>query len=175
MMGHTIKKKSSRAALFILLAVLMLPQGEFESRASGSNSLTNDYIKGKEQEIEQIQQEQREIEQGITNTKELLNKLKQQQEDLYLYAQQVDATILQLEEKITLLNEQIELKELQIEQTRQELAEAQETERQQYEAMKVRIRFMYEEGDAYYLEMLFSSTGFADMLNKADYIEAVSA
>ncbi len=174
-MGHTIKKKSSRAALFILLAVLMLPQGEFESRASGSNSLTNDYIKGKEQEIEQIQQEQREIEQGITNTKELLNKLKQQQEDLYLYAQQVDATILQLEEKITLLNEQIELKELQIEQTRQELAEAQETERQQYEAMKVRIRFMYEEGDAYYLEMLFSSTGFADMLNKADYIEAVSA
>lgn len=172
-MRQGVKKKIERTVCFFLIVVLLLPQGEFDSRAS-SNALTNDYIRGKEQEIQQIEQEKDQIQQEITNSKELLEKLKAQQEDLYLYAQQVDAILLELDEKIKLLNEQITLKELQIEHTKQELAEAQETERRQYEAMKVRIRFMYEEGDAYYLEMLFSATGFADMLNKADYIEAVS-
>lgn len=159
----------------LLLAALLLPQGGFESQADNSNALTNDYIKEKEREIQQIEQEKEEIQQGITDAKAQVERLKGQQQDLYLYAQQVDAILLELAEKIELLNEQIELKELQIEQTKRELAEAKEVERQQYEAMKVRIRFMYEEGDAYYLEMLFSSTGFADMLNKADYIEAISA
>ncbi len=45
---------------------------------------------------------------------------------------------------------------------------------EQYEAMKKRIQFMYERGDTFYLELLFSSTGFADMANKAEYIEALS-
>lgn len=172
-MRYGLKKKIGRCICIFLLAAYLLPQGELESRAS-SNALTNEYIQGKEQEIQQIEQEQAELEKGITNTKELLEQLKGQQQDLYLYAQQVDAILLELDEKIQLLNDQITIKELQIEQTKQELAEAQEVERQQYEAMKVRIRFMYEEGDAYYLEMLFSATGFADMLNKADYIDAVS-
>lgn len=173
-MRQGIKKKIRRIVCLFLLAALLLPQGEFESNANSSSSLTNDYIQGKEEEIRQIQQEQEQIKQGITNTQELLEQLKGQQEDLYLYAQQVDAILLELDEKITMLNDQIAIKEIAIEQTKQELAEAQEIERQQYEAMKVRIRFMYEEGDAYYLELLFSATGFADMLNKADYIEAIS-
>ncbi|MCM1536778.1 MAG: peptidoglycan DD-metalloendopeptidase family protein [bacterium] len=168
-----IKKKIEKIVCLVLLAALFMPQGEFESRAS-SNALTNDYIKGKEEEIQQIQQEQEALQQGITDTQKLLERLKQQQEDLYLYAQQVDAILLELDEKISQLNDQITIKEIEIEQTKEELAEAQETERQQYEAMKVRIRFMYEEGDSYYLEMLFSATGLADMLNKADYIEAIS-
>lgn len=172
-MRYGVKKKIIRCICIVLLATFLLPQGELESRASG-NALTNDYIQGKEEEIRRIEQEQEQIRQGMTDSKRLLEQLKGEQQDLYLYAQQVDAILLELDEKITLLNEQITLKELQIEQTKQELAEAQEVERQQYEAMKVRIRFMYEEGDAYYLEMLFSATGFADMLNKADYIEAVS-
>ncbi|MBD5532393.1 MAG: peptidoglycan DD-metalloendopeptidase family protein [Lachnospiraceae bacterium] len=172
-MRYGVKKKIIRCIGIVLLATFLLPQGELESRAS-SNALTNDYIQGKEEEIRQIEQEQEAIQREITDTKALLEQLKQQQEDLYLYAQQVDAILLELDDKITLLNEQITLKELQIEQTKKELAEAQEVERQQYEAMKVRIRFMYEEGDAYYLEMLFSATGIADILNKADYIEAIS-
>lgn len=172
-MRYGVKKKIIRCICIVLLATFLLPQGELESRASG-NALTNDYIQGKEEEIRRIEQEQEQIRQGMTDSKRLLEQLKGEQQDLYLYAQQVDEILLELDEKITLLNEQITLKELQIEQTKQELAEAQEVERQQYEAMKVRIRFMYEEGDAYYLEMLFSATGFADMLNKADYIEAVS-
>ena len=42
---------------------------------------------------------------------------------------------------------------------------------EQYESMKIRIRFMYERGDASYLEMFFGSSGMSDMMNKANYVE----
>ena len=88
-MRYGVKKKIIRCICIVLFATFLLPQGELESRAS-SNSLTNDYIQGKEEEIRQIEQEQEQIRQGITNTKQLLEQLKGEQQDLYLYAKHVD-------------------------------------------------------------------------------------
>lgn len=173
-MKYKTRKRVGRIVAFVLLAALILPQNKTTSYAGSNSNLTNDYIRQKEEEIKRIQQEKEAVQQGISDAKALLKQLKAQKEDLFLYAAQVDALLLELEEKIETLNGQITIKEQEIEDTKAELAEAQELERQQYEAMKVRIRFMYEEGDSYYLEMLFSSTGFADMLNKADYIEAIT-
>lgn len=173
-MKYKTRKRIGRIVAIVLLAALILPQNRTTSYAGSNSNLTNDYIKQKEEEIKRIQQEKQTMQQGISDAKALLKQLQAQKEDLFLYAAQVDALLLELEEKIETLNGQITVKEQEIEDTKAELAEAQELERQQYEAMKVRIRFMYEEGDSYYLEMLFSSTGFADMLNKADYIEAIT-
>ena len=39
--------------------------------------------------------------------------------------------------------------------------------------MKVRIKYMYEQGDTKALEDLFTSNSIADFLNQADYIETV--
>ena len=41
--------------------------------------------------------------------------------------------------------------------------------------MKSRIKFMYEKGDNLSLELIFSSKSFGEMLNKAEYIESLSA
>lgn len=41
--------------------------------------------------------------------------------------------------------------------------------------MKERIKFMYEKGDNLYMELIFSSQSFGDMLNKAEYIEMLSS
>ena len=41
--------------------------------------------------------------------------------------------------------------------------------------MKKRIKFMYEKGQVMYVELLFGASNFADMLNKAEYIEQLSA
>ena len=62
-------------------------------------------------------------------------------------------------------------KKEQIEETTKELEEAQAVEQEQYEAMKLRIKFMYEKGDTTYLQLLLESQGFSDMVNKAEYIE----
>jgi len=72
---------------------------------------------------------------------------------------------------ISLLEEEIEAKKAQIEQAKIDLAKAQEIEQQQYEAMKVRVKAMYESGETTVLDIIFSSSSMQDMLNKADYIE----
>ena len=45
----------------------------------------------------------------------------------------------------------------------------------QYEAMKTRIKFMYESGNTMYMELLFTANSFGDMLNKADYINELES
>ena len=171
-MRRGIKKKIVRVTALFLL-VCMIPQEPLEIRAD-NNNLTNSYIQQKEDQIAQIQREQEQLEQGITDSKAILNRLQGQQNDLADYVEQMDAALLDIESNIIDLNDRIEIKEQEIEDVKIELAQAQQLAQEQYEAMKVRIKFMYEEGNSYYLELLFSANGFADMLNKADYIEAIS-
>lgn len=70
----------------------------------------------------------------------------------------------------------IAAKELEIVQTEAQLAEAVRAQDEQYANMKLRIKAMYEQGGMDgYLEILFSSSGFSDFLNKSDYIDRVHA
>ncbi len=84
---------------------------------------------------------------------------------------EIDAALVETIASVELIEEEIGDKEEQIEETTREYEAAQETEQQQYEAMKKRIKFLYEKGDATYLEILLSSQGFGDMMNKVEYVE----
>ncbi|MEE1086240.1 MAG: hypothetical protein U0L05_03580 [Schaedlerella sp.] len=54
------------------------------------------------------------------------------------------------------------------------LAISRQNEEKQYEEMKGRIRFMYENNSSSVLEVLFSADSMADLLNVADFIQSVS-
>ena len=55
----------------------------------------------------------------------------------------------------------------------EDLEKAQEKADEQYESMKLRIRYMYENGQTDAVEALISSTDFSDFINKAEYISNV--
>lgn len=55
-----------------------------------------------------------------------------------------------------------------------ELTISQQNEDQQYENMKSRIKYMYENGNSNMLELLFSAESMSDFLNKADFIQNIS-
>ena len=61
-----------------------------------------------------------------------------------------------------------------IEKAKKELKEAEEIVKEQYESMKLRIAYMYENGDSQLLDLLFNSDSVTDFLNKAEYISEVS-
>lgn len=69
--------------------------------------------------------------------------------------------------------QQLETTRQNHEETRESLKKAQREERSQYEAMKKRIRFLYETGGEGLLEVLLSAESFADFLNKAEYISSI--
>lgn len=49
--------------------------------------------------------------------------------------------------------------------------QAKKEEEEQYEAMKIRIQYIYEKGETSYLQIFLEAESFSDMLNKAEYLE----
>lgn len=84
---------------------------------------------------------------------------------------ELDGTLVELMSSISLLEGEIETKKEEIEQAQADLDAAIAKEEKQYEAMKKRIKFMYEKGDSTYVQLLFEAKSISDMMNKAEYIE----
>lgn len=78
-----------------------------------------------------------------------------------------------LSAEISNIVSQIQSTTTRLETTRQELAIAKGEEEAQYEAMALRIQYMYENGNTSILEMLFSSGSLAEFLNHAEYYSSI--
>lgn len=68
----------------------------------------------------------------------------------------------------------MDAKQAEIDVVEEELIAAQIKENDQYESMKKRIQFMYENGNAEFLEILCSAKNMTDLLNKAEYVDKIS-
>lgn len=86
----------------------------------------------------------------------------------------INEDILELNNKIEDTEVQVEVLKGEIARTSDALVVAKENEEKQYSDMKSRIKYMYENGSATLLEMLFSADNMTDFLNKADFIENLS-
>lgn len=72
------------------------------------------------------------------------------------------------------LESEINSTQNQIDKTQAELEVAQEKAQEQYEAMKIRIKFMYENSSSDNLwTAIFESNGIVDMLNRVEYISTI--
>lgn len=154
-----------------LIAVLCAAFPQYVS----ADELTNESIQKKESEIKELKNEKQQLQSGLTNVKAIKQQLENAKADLDKYVTELDNNLMTIQAKIEELGELISRKEEEITQKEAELEEAIAVQTAQYEAMKKRIRFMYERGDTMYMEMLLKSGSFSDMLNKAEYIERLSA
>lgn len=134
------------------------------------------------QQIEAAEREKENTESQLDETEENLNELNEQKNslegtlaNLNTELSQVSNNLNDLEGKISAKEAEIEETNQKIEVTNQELEEAIAIKDRQYESMKMQIKFMYEKSDNLYLEMLFSAGSFAEVLNRTDYIEQLSA
>lgn len=87
----------------------------------------------------------------------------------------INQEMVKISDEIASAKNQIEIIHSEILRTQDSLADAQEDEAQRYEAMKARIKYMYEVGNESLLEMLFSADSMTDFLNKAEFIENISS
>ena len=72
---------------------------------------------------------------------------------------------------IEVLESDLADKEVEIQEAEIAYEEAKATEERQYEAMKLRIQYLYESGNTGYMELLLTSDSVADLMNKVDYAE----
>lgn len=160
--------KKTLCIIVCLGIVFLLPPKPVEA-------LTNDSIKEKEAEIEAAKQEVSKLKSNMTDVEALKKELEKSKSNLTAYVTQLDTQLTNIQNKIDEYKTLITEKTTEIEETTEELEAAVTKQEEQYEAMKARIKFMYECGDTLYMELLFSADNFVDLMNKADYIEALSA
>ena len=111
---------------------------------------------------------------GLQEKREQLSDLEkekaaaeQEKENL---SQELDEIVADMAE----IKEKIEAKEAELEAKEEELIQAQIKENDQYESMKKRIKYMYENGSGQFIEVLFEAKDITDFLNKAEYISTIS-
>lgn len=167
--------KRYRAILCTMLSLVMLI-GAVQTGYAGSSlsDITSDSIQEKEEQIDQMQEEKKVLQTGLSDVQKMVNELEAVKGDMQTYVTKLDANLAVIEAKIAEVKDLIHIKEEEIKVTTEVLGEAQVTEAEQYEAMKQRIRFMYERGSTFSVELLLSADSFGDMLNKADYIAKLS-
>ncbi len=156
-----MKKATRIIPTFILAAVLVL-------------GMTTDVFATTYGQLQEAKEEKEEAENDINDAQDDLDDLNTERAELQTYLDQLNVELATASGELATIEALIAEKEASIEETRIQLEAAKEQEAQQYEAMKERIKFMYERGDTAYIELFFESDSFADFLNKSEYVEKLS-
>lgn len=102
---------------------------------------------------------------------ELNSKKGQSEEYLSELNQQLD----DLQNRLQELQDQYDAKQNELVQIQADLEDAKAKEEEQYEAMKLRIQYMYENSSGNgYMAMLFSSKSISELISRAEYIQKIS-
>lgn len=99
--------------------------------------------------------------------------IESQQSSLQSEIDKVDSDLVDVLVSLDLISDQIDQKKVELAQAESDLAAAKEKEAEQYDAMKNRIRYMYENGDSSFLDAFVGAQSFADVLNKVENFSKV--
>ncbi len=149
-----------KTAYFLIAAVML-------TSLDAAASQTGDKLKETGKKLTELEQQKEDAAKKVGALKDQENSLKGELSDLNQQLFDVSASINDLEL-------QIQEKEKEIQITVSELAQAQETKIKQYESMKLRIQYIYENGNSDLAAVLLDSGSMTEFLNKAEYIEEVN-
>ena len=155
---NTILRKNKKLiALFLVASFLVtLPYAAervYGTSAQNKKDEAEENLKDVESQMDDIQDKQDEVEEELKDVRKKLSNLISQQNTLEAEIGDIQA---------------------ELEQTQAELEAAKEDAQNQYEAMKLRIQFMYENSSNDNLwAAIFEAKGIADMLNRVEYISTI--
>lgn len=127
-----------------------------------------------EDEIAYAQEQKREAESDLVQTESAINSLEGKKQELENYLAELDAQYNELTNSLAELDAEAAAKEEELKQIKKDLKKARKTAEKQYDAMKLRIVYMYEHGGSTMLEMLLSSGNLAEFLNQAENVSQIS-
>lgn len=180
---HVFKKSWIKRFVFAAVLIIMLPL-----KPDDYHAITEDDVKRAERELEAAKQQAQQLDNklnelngSISDTESYINQVDGWISDvtlqIYNLNQEINAKQAEIDAKQTQINDtlaNIDAVKTSIAQTEINLSDAQTTEANQYSSMKLRIQYMYENGDESFLDILFSSDSMIDFLNNAEYISEIS-
>ena len=157
-------RKIKRSTLLVLGCLAMGGAMLLQTGDSTVNAMTK----------EEAEQQKEEAKENEKSAKDILNAMEEQQNELVQEVADLDAQATAVQTEITKKQDEADEIEAGIKDTKKHLKEAQEAQDKQYEAMKQRIQYLYEEGDEEIVDAFITSVSFTDLLNKSEYIDQIS-
>ena len=170
-----MNQKWTRAICTVLTSALVFTGPAVEGTTfSGYINSGLEKVYAKTQKQKDAEKKKSQAEQDLKDKKNEINGLKDQQQttadDIKNKSAKLDE-ILAAQKK---LQKDITSKQAEIEQNQKDLAAAQEKQQEQYDAMKKRIQFMYENSaEDNIWTAIIESNGITDMLNRIEYVSDV--
>lgn len=112
-----------------------------------------------------------------TRKKETEDKLKELERDknnIVTYIEKLDNEMNRITKEVDRLQKEKKQVKKELKETKEDLNEARKTVDGQYETMKRRIKYMYENGSSQYIEVILNAENMSDLLNRAEYISKIS-
>lgn len=122
----------------------------------------------------EAEKQKEEAQENEKNAKDILTTMEEQQNQIVQEVADLDAQATAIQTEITKKQDEADELEADIKDTQKHLNEAQKAQDKQYEAMKQRIQYLYEEGEMEYVDAFITSVSFTDLLNKSEYIDQIS-
>lgn len=155
-----MKKKTSTSLLMGLLAA--------------SLSAVPCYASSTQQKITDTKNAQQESQQKLNDTQSKIDSLESKKDDLEGYLQELNGQLGDLEENLQEIQTKSEETQKNLQKLKTELEAAKEKEAQQYEDMKLRIQYMYENSESSYMIMLLESNSISDFLSQAENMSQIT-
>ncbi len=179
---HRVKGVLKRT-LFAGILIMLLPLGMEDYKAISQEDIDREEreLEAAKQRAEELQNEVNNIAASISSTKDYISYVDGLMADVAVQIYELEQKIADKQVEIDEMQQQLDSTlneiarvEAEINQTRNDLSDAQNTEAEQYNSMKLRIQYMYENGEENFMDILFSSDSMIDFLNNAEYISEIS-
>lgn len=108
---------------------------------------------------------------NITNSE--IQGYESQKQDAQSQVTELNSQLVELMAEVENLKDQIAEKQQEIDDATQDIADAEASEQQQYEMMKKRMRYIYENSDKNVITLFFESSSFSDFLDRVQYTNSI--
>lgn len=125
--------------------------------------------------IEEEKKKQEEMQKELKNTEKYLKELETLKGNTQAYIKELDVRLNQLTDNIYEIESQISVKQGEIEATKLDIEKAKEDINSRYESMKLRIQYMYENGESSYIDMILGSQNMNELFTRAEYLSKITA
>lgn len=158
----------------IMAAVLLIGATGTAFAAPESADSLDDAINKGTDALSDAQDEKKQLQSNLSAAQAMKKELENAKTALTGDVVELDSQMSEVSNDLLEVQNLLDTKEAELDKTTKELAQAKIDVKKQYEDMKLRIKFMYENGTMSYIQILLSSGSFSELLNKAEYIEQVS-
>lgn len=123
--------------------------------------------------LSDAQNKKSQAESDLDSVKDSISDIEGEKSSLQSEIDSLDAELVNIIANMDILKDELSDKQSELDQVNDDLAKAQKDEQSQYDNMKKRIRYMYENGDTSYIEIVLGASDFADFLNRVEYAKQV--